>query len=168
MKLKDLIDKSLLVEKKLSKHKKELIANKKKPKKEKKEPISNKKPKEVTEGNKKKDGRKRLVSAVYNKLKEMGAEANKQEVKNYVVHMYKLWDRKSKEVQWILDLEKRAIELGFNPREYKDQEPGDSAGGIGAPGGEEYDGRAFFFVALTEKFAQHFVDKYNKHHKKEN
>lgn len=117
--------------------------------------------KKVAEGNRYKEGRKRLVSAVYNKVKKMGGKANKEAIRSYVVHMYKLWENRSPKVQWLLDLEDKAGTLGFRPRDYKDQKPGDSAG-KGKKGGPEYEGRAYFFVAVMENFAKHFMNKYNK------
>ena len=117
--------------------------------------------KKVAEGNRYKEGRKRLISAVYNKVKKMGGKTNKEAIKAYVVHMYKLWENRSPKVQWLLDLEDKAGALGFRPRDYKDQKPGDSAG-KGRKGGPEYEGRAYFFVAVMENFAKHFMNKYNK------
>ena len=117
--------------------------------------------KKVAEGNRYKEGRRRLISAVYNKVKKMGGKVNKEAIKAYIVHMYKLWENRSPKVQWLLDLEDKAGTLGFRPRDYKDQKPGDSAG-KGKKGGPEYEGRAYFFVAVMENFAKHFMNKYNK------
>lgn len=117
--------------------------------------------KKVAEGNKYKEGRERLVTAIYNKVKKMGGKVNKKAIKDYVVHMYKLWESRNPKVQWLLDLEDKASSLGFNPRDYKDQKPGDSAG-KGGKGSPEYNGRAYFFVAVMENFAKHFMNKYNK------
>lgn len=100
-----------------------------------------------------KDGRERLITAVIHIVQKNGGSLGRQEARDYVYKKYKQWASKSPKVKWILDLEEKAKALGFNPRDYKDQKPGQSAG----KEPEEHSGRAKFFTTLMNAFANHFL-----------
>lgn len=103
-----------------------------------------------------KPGRERLVAAVTRLVRQNGGTVGIDEVRDYVYEKYKQWASSSPKAKSILKIEKRARSLGFNPRNYKNQKPGQSAG-KGAPGNPEYSGRAFFFTALMNMFGNHFL-----------
>lgn len=103
-----------------------------------------------------KPGRERLVAAVTRLVRQNGGAIGISEVRDYVYEKYKQWASSSPEAKAILKLEKRAKALGFNPRNYKNQKPGQSAG-KGQKGSPEYSGRAFFFTALMNMFGNHFL-----------
>lgn len=100
-----------------------------------------------------KPGRERLIAAVVRLVRQNGGSVSVEEVRNYVYEKYKQWASSSPRANAILALEKRAKGLGFNPRTYKNQKPGASAGKNKA----EYNGRAFFFTALMNMFGNHFL-----------
>lgn len=99
------------------------------------------------------DGRERLVTAVIHIVQKNGGSLGRQEAREYLFKKYKQWKSKSPKVKWILDLEEKAKALGFNPRDYQDQKPGQSSG----KGSEEYQGRAMFFTRIMNAFANHFL-----------
>lgn len=100
-----------------------------------------------------KPGRERLIAAVVRLVRQNGGSVSVDEVRNYVYEKYKQWTSSSPKAKAIFALEKRARGLGFNPRMYKNQKPGASAG----KNKTEYDGRAFFFTALMNMFGNHFL-----------
>lgn len=102
------------------------------------------------------DGRERLITAVIHIVQKNGGALGRQEARDYLFKKYKQWKARSSKAKWIMDLEPKAVELGFNPRDYIDQKPGQSSG-VGAPGMKEYEGRAYFFTCLMNGFANHFL-----------
>lgn len=101
------------------------------------------------------DGRERLITAVIHIVQKNGGSLGRQEAREYLYKKYKQWKSKSPKVQWILELEAKAIPLGFNPRNYQDQKPGQSSG----KNKKEYYGRALFFTGVMNGFANHFLKK---------
>lgn len=106
-------------------------------------------------------GRERTVSAVVNLVRGEGVSVSPDTVRNYIYKMYNLWKSRSPKAKWILDLEEKAIEKGFDPRKYDGGPKGNSVG-KGGPGDPEYDGRAFYFVSLIHGFKNHFLSKNKK------
>ena len=111
--------------------------------------------------NKFKAGRERTVAAVRNKL---NGSVSTSKIRDYIYKMYNLWEHGQKEADWILKLEKKARELGFDPRKYHGNTKGESKG-LGGKGQPEYNGRAYFFVGLINGFANHFTETKEKRYK---
>ena len=99
-------------------------------------------------------GRRRLITNIFNRCKEAGVPASREEIQHYVEKKFDQWSA-NKEKQ-LARMEKKAKSLGFNPREYRLQKPFQSSG-KSAKGQPEYEGRAFYFVAFVNKAVRHFA-----------
>ena len=103
-------------------------------------------------------GRERLITSVYNILKKLGKNVSRSNIASYEYYLYKQWKKRSSKVKWILAAEKKAVKLGFDPRKYDGQKPGDSSG----VGKAEHDGRAYFFTVLRNGMVKHYTKKDKK------
>jgi len=124
--------------------------------------LESKKTREKKKANKSKAGRERLVSAVKNRLQREGVTMSKSKIRNFAYEKYKLWKSKDKKVGWILNLERKAKTLGFDPRYYDGAGPGASSG-VGA---KEYSGRAYFFVGLVNGYVKELKQKVKRNGEK--
>ena len=173
MTINQLLEEELIVEKNLSvinKKKKKREENDKKPKEvilspeEKRKLRAHKHPDWQDDGGIKfKPGRERLVAAIRNLCKKKGKSVSTGEVRDYVYQKFVQWDHHEHDAKWIMTLENIVKErFGFDPRKYAHAPKGATVGLTGK-GQPEYRGRAYFFTALINGMANHFLTKKDKY-----
>jgi hypothetical protein len=110
-----------------------------------------------------KPGRERTVAAVRNLCAKKGKTISTKQARDYIYEKFVEWDNREKGAKWIMNLENYAKKnLGYDPRKYAHIKKGDTVG-LGGPGDPEYEGRAYFFTALINGFANHFLKQKPKY-----
>jgi len=105
-----------------------------------------------------KSGRERTVAAVRNLCKAKGKSITTGQARDYIYKCFVQWENREKSAKWILHLEDVVKKkFGYDPRKYAHINKGDTVG-LGGKGDPEYKGRAYFFTALINGFANHFIN----------